>query len=266
MRENKVKRILNEGGTAIGTAISTVKQPESVRPLAGAGFDYVFIDMEHSTYNLEEVKWICKECRLSDIVPLVRPPDPEYHLMARPLDAGAMGLIVPRVSRVEQVERIVNSVKYPPAGARGNALRGIMSDYEKVSVKDYIEWSNSEMLIVIQIEDVEALSNLDAILSVDGVDAVMIGPNDLAISLGIPQKFEDPIFDESLTKVIDACHRHNVAPGIHFGDMELELKWMDGGMRFVTFSSEMGFLSDGAFAAAKKLRKVVKAEGSIESI
>ena len=219
MQENKVKKILKEGGTVIGTCMSLVKQPEVVRSLAGAGFDYVFIDMEHSTYDLEEVKWICKECRLSGIVPLVRPPDPEYHLMARPLDAGAMGLIVPRISRVEQAERIVRSVKYPPVGARGNALRGIMSDYEKVSVKDYIEWSNHEILIVIQVEDVEALSNLDAILTVEGIDAVMIGPNDLAISLGIPQKFDDPIFEDSLGKDIDACERHNVAPGIHYGDI-----------------------------------------------
>jgi 2-keto-3-deoxy-L-rhamnonate aldolase RhmA len=266
MLENKVKRILSEGGTVIGTAMSMLRQPESVRPLAAAGFDYLFIDMEHSTYDLEEVKWLCRECRLCGIVPLVRPPDPEYHLMARSLDSGAMGLVVPRISSVEQVEKIVSSVKYPPMGARGNALKAVMSDYEKVSVSDYIEWSNREILVVIQIENVEALSNLDAILSVEGVDAVMIGPNDLAISLGIPQKFEDPIFEESLTKVMDACERCNVAPGIHFGDIKLELKWIGRGMRFATFSSEMGFLSEGALGAAKRLKKVAKVKGAIESI
>jgi len=255
MRRNRVKKILREGGTAIGTAMSMLRQPESVRPLAEAGFDYLFIDMEHSTYELEEVKWLCRECRLSGIVPLVRPPDAEYHLIARPLDAGALGVVVPRINTVEQAERVVRSVRYPPLGARGNAMSRVMSDYERVSVREYVDWSNDEMLIVIQIETVEGLSNLDDVLSVNGIDAVMVGPNDLAISLGIPQSYEDPAFERSLTQVIGACERHSVAPGIHFSDIRLALKWMERGMRFVTFSSEVGLLSKGAADAAGELRK-----------
>lgn len=259
MRENKVKRALQRGETVIGTMITEARSPAIVQILAAAGLDFIFIDMEHGPYSLETVSDLIRVARLAGICPLVRVPDPLYHLMAQPLDAGAQGLMIPRVETVEQVEHIISSTKY--RCERGCSTFRSHSDFQKVPVRDFMDWADAETMIILQIERERAIANIEALLSVPEVDAALIGPNDLSISLGLPGQVNHPIVIESIEKVIEACRKLGLACGIHIGDMGALKGWMRKGMRLITYSSEANFIYEAALAAVKELRAEAEAIG-----
>lgn len=254
MRANEVKRAIGRGETVIGTMITEVRTPAIAQFLAEAGFDFFFIDMEHGPYNIETVADIIRAARLAGICPLVRVPDPDYHLLARPLDAGAQGLMIPRVETVEQVEHIVASVKYPPLGRRGCSVLKGHSDYHPEPTKDFTDWMNTETLVILQIERKRAIDRIDELLSVPGVDAAVIGPNDLSLSLGVPGQMDHPLLIESIDKVIATCQRHGLASGNHIGDLEALKGWIRKGMRLIAYSTEVNFIIKTAQAAIRELR------------
>ncbi|MFQ6015665.1 MAG: HpcH/HpaI aldolase/citrate lyase family protein [Anaerolineae bacterium] len=254
--ENKVKRALDRGEAVIGSMATEMRSPAIAQILAAAGFDFIIIDMEHGTYNLETVAGIIRVARLCGICPIVRVPDPLYHLMSAPLDAGAQGLMIPRVESREVVEGIVQSVKYPPQGLRGcSTVRG-HTDYRSVEVKEFLQFANEETLLVIQIERRRAVEEIEALLSVEGVDVALIGPRDLSISLGVPGESKHPIMMESTQKVVDTCRKYGVTSAIHTGDLEILKYWRDRGMRFLSYSSEVAMISSMGSQAVAELRSL----------
>jgi len=255
MKKNRVKQALREGKTVIGTMITEFRTPEIARMMAAAGFDFIFIDTEHSPFTLETVVDIVRACRAVDLVCLVRVPDAEYHLIARALDAGADGLMIPRVETREVVEQIIQAAKYPPWGVRGYGLRAITTNYEKAEVGDWIEWLNENTMIVIQIERKRAIENVDQLVSVRGVDAAFIGPHDLSISLGVPGQFDHPRMVEAIQRVVDTCKRHNIASGIHVRDLQKLLYWKERGVRMLTYSTDVNMIMSAATEAVEELRK-----------
>ena len=258
MRENKVKAALKAGKPVVGTMITEFRTPEIARILASSGFDFVFIDTEHAAFDLETVTDIIRVGRAVGLVCLVRVPDAEYHLIARALDIGAEGLLVPRVESREQVESIVRWAKYPPMGVRGFGVRGIISNYRKAGVKEWIQELNENTVVVIQIEKRKAIECIDDLVSVNGVDAALIGPYDLSISLGVPGEFDSAILNEAIQKVVDACKRHGVASGTHLREMDSLLFWMDRGMRLLTFSSDVGLIMSSASDAVNRIKTFSK--------
>ena len=258
MRENKVRVALKVGKPAVGTMITEFRTPEIARILASSGFDFVFIDTEHAAFDLETVTDIIRAGRAVGLVCMVRVPDAEYHLIARALDIGAEGLLVPRVESRQQVESIVRWAKYPPLGVRGFGVRGIISDYRKAAVKEWIQELNENTMVVIQIEKKRAIESIDDLVSVDGVDAALIGPYDLSISLGVPGEFDSSVFNEAIQKVVDACKRHGVASGTHVRDMESLLFWRDRGMRLLTYSSDVGLIMSSASDAVSTIKAFSK--------
>ncbi len=255
MIKNKVKWDLKDGKTSIGTFLNLMKDPEAVRILGDAGFDFFVVDAEHSPYNEDTARLLMKEGRATGIMPFMRVPDPIYHFLARALDSGAMGLIIPRVETKEQVERIIESTKFPPWGRRGSALRPVALDYESTPVQDYIVQANRETMIAIQIESSTAIERIDDLLSVEGVDAAFIGPNDLSINLGIPGKQGDPKMFECVKEVIEACKRHDAVPGCQQNDLELLIEWMKMGITMASYGSEVVHLKTGAEMKARKMRQ-----------
>lgn len=255
MRRNSVKHALEEGKTVVGTMITEFRTPEVVRMIAAVGFDFVFIDTEHSQFTLETVVDMIRAAKSTNLTCLVRVPDLEYHLIARTLDAGAEGILIPRVETKEEVEALVKYAKYPPWGERGFGARSIITDYESVSVKERVQILNEESMIVIQIESKEAINNIDALLSVKGVDAALIGPNDLSISLGIPGEFSNPLQVQYILKMVEKCERYGIASGIHFRDLKTLLYWKDHGMRLLTFSTDANLLLSAAKEAVSEIRK-----------
>ena len=254
MRRNLVKKKLMAGETVIGTMIQEMVSPSSAQIVKQLGFDFFMLDMEHGPYTLKYAGDILRVGRILDLCPVVRVASAEYHLICQPLDHGAMGVMLPRTETREQVELLVESVKYPPMGKRGYSSESPHTEYTFGPVPEYIEMNNEDTLVIVQIERKAAVDNLDEILSVPGVDVALMGLEDLSISLGRPGQSDHPDVSAAVEKVIAACERHNVVSGIHTGGAETLLGWMDKGMRYIMCSCDLCFMMDAAAADLAKLR------------
>jgi 2-keto-3-deoxy-L-rhamnonate aldolase RhmA len=252
MRDNHVRTALKRGDAVVGTMVTEIRSPAIGWLMAHAGFDFMFIDMEHGTYDLVTVADILKVSRLAGIVPLVRVPDAEYHLIARVLDAGAMGVMVPRVETREAVARAIAALRFPPIGERGCSGGKGNNDYQGAPLWDFTAHANENILAIMQIERKAAIDDIDSLLSVPGVDVALIGPQDLALSLGAPS-IQDDAVTEAIQKVVDAARRHGVASGIHLRDMEQLKAWRKRGMTMLTASTDLDFLRNGAASVLKAL-------------
>jgi 2-dehydro-3-deoxyglucarate aldolase/4-hydroxy-2-oxoheptanedioate aldolase len=255
MQKNEVKRALKEGRVQLGLNFGQLRSPEIARLLAAAGFDWAFIDTEHGNFDLETVNDICRVARLAGLCPLVRVADLHYSLVARALDSGAQGVIFPRMEDPRQLENALSWTKFPPAGARGYGLMASQTDYETHSFADVIAHVNEHTMAVLQIESARAVEARDEILSVPGIDAVMIGPADLSISLGVPGEFQHPKMIEAMEAIRDTCVSKGIAPGTQTRSVPQAKFWKDRGMKFLGCGSEIGFLFGKARETAHALRE-----------
>ncbi|HEY8347281.1 MAG TPA: aldolase/citrate lyase family protein [Symbiobacteriaceae bacterium] len=261
MRTNKVKRALKNGEVVIGTMISACRGAGVATMMATAGFDYVFIDMEHSTFDMETVEEMIVALKATDTMAFVRTPGLGRLELQRPLDAGADGLLVPQVSTVEEVRQIVNYMKYYPEGERGMALRRGHSDYAPVKAAEYMKHANEETMVVIQVESKTAMRDIEQLVSVPGVDAAFIGPADLSQSYGKPGQNEDPEIMADLLHFIEVCNKHGVAPGIHVYDMAKAKDWIDKGMRLICYSNDISMIVDTGTGYTRELKSYIKGRG-----
>lgn len=253
MRENTVKRALHAGNVQVGTWIH-LAAPEVPRILATAGFDYVNIDMEHSPFSIETTSQLCTAALAAGLTPIVRPSARDHHLVSRPLDGGAMGVLMPHTDTREDAQAAVRAAKFPPVGERGSHPPNVHTDFGPMNATDYMAKSNEESLVLIQIESEVALGNLDDILSVDGVDGATVGRGDLAADMGVTGGRDDPRIVEAVEAVIAACLRNNKIPGLLVQEREEAKRWIAKGVRLVTFSSEVGILRSAASAATQDIR------------
>src|SRR6476619_5410004 len=233
MRTNLVKQNLRAGKLQLGTGFGQFRSPEIPKLLAAAGFQWAFVDTEHGGFDLETVQDICRVSVMAGLCPIVRVADLQYSLVARALDCGAQGVIFPRVESVELLERAISWTKFPPVGIRGYGLSGVNLDYETVSFPQVIEHVNANTMVVMQIETRRALDMREELLAVPGIDAVMIGPADLSISLGVPGEFQHPKMVEAMEAVRDSCDRRGIAPGTQTRTPDLARFWKERGMRFL---------------------------------
>lgn len=254
MKVNRTKAKLKKGEICIGTMLRDVRSPQVIQLLAASGWDFVLVDLEHGQFSMETVADFASVARYEEITLIIRVSDKEYHLMARPLDNGAEGLLCPRVASRRQAEGIIQATKYAPIGDRGVTVVGINTAYRPVEMSEYLQFSNDSTLIVVQIESVETLNHLDEIFSVPGIDATMIGPADLSQTMGIPGQVNHPRMRDAYQQVIDACKKHGVAAGVHLQDPDLLKEWMLRGMRFVAYKTDFRLLQDASRAALKALR------------
>ncbi|HKV45386.1 MAG TPA: aldolase/citrate lyase family protein [bacterium] len=254
MTKNAVKARLAEGGTAIGTMVSEMRSEEIAYILAAAGFDFLVIDTEHGSASYETLQRIGRGARSAGIVPIVRVPDIAYPFIARTLDTGVLGLMVPHVEAADDARRIVRCAKYPPAGERGFGLRAGVTDYTGASVPEAIAWSNAETMILAQVESRRCLDHLDEIAAVPGIDVLLIGPTDLSISLGVPGELLHPTMQEAYRRVVDVATRHHVAAGIHPSDIEVVQHGRDIGMRLLMYANDARLLVAAGRQTVEALR------------
>jgi 2-keto-3-deoxy-L-rhamnonate aldolase RhmA len=239
---NRAKKALREGKSVIGTMVVEIRQPSVMQLLANAGFDFVIIDNEHGPFSIESIADLSRAAKQVGLTPIVRVPDWSYPHLAQPLDAGAQGLMIPRIANAQQVREVAQMVKYPPAGRRGSAQARGYTGFKTGSVSDVMATVNDETLLIIQVETREATENLEQIAAVEGVDVLLVGPNDLSIALGVPGRLEDAFFVETIQKVIQACNSHQVFPALHINDVGMAIGWAQKGMRIISISSEIGFI------------------------
>jgi 2-keto-3-deoxy-L-rhamnonate aldolase RhmA len=254
MRVNHTRERLAKGEVVYGCGLQVYRSSEIPRAFATAGFDYVFIDMEHGSFNLETVHDLIVSSNQAGITPIVRVGEVQYTLCARLLDQGAQGIILPRVEDPKALEEALSWMKFPPVGKRGYGVNPTMIDYEARTFPEIIEHQNRENLVVVQLETTTAIDRADEMLSQKGVDIIMVGPADLSISLGVPGQFDHPRMIETISKVIAKCNQHGVVPGIQTRSVAMARQWVERGMRFVGVAAEYVLLLEKARETVAQLR------------
>ena len=216
MRENPVKRKLARGETVTGTMMIEFATRGIGRLAASAGAEFAVLDMEHSGWSIETIGMLLATSRSADLVPLVRPPAVQYHYIARALDMGALGIVMPFIDEPEQAEFVVASTRYPPEGRRGAAFTIAHDDYQPGNVHEKMRSANDEVMVVVQIESARGLDNVEKIAAVKGVDAVWIGQFDLTASMGIPGNVQHPEFQAAQARILRACQAAGRRGGVWF--------------------------------------------------
>lgn len=252
MQKNTIKQTLHSGGTVLGTCLTDYVAPEVVQIIKAAGLDFFFIDTEHSATDYRDIQTLVRVARAAEVTPLVRVTQAEYFLIARALDVGAMGIVAPRIHSVEQGKAVVEAMKFPPDGQRGYGLRGIITDYNFQGARPEMESANQETMVILQMESQECVDAIDEITAIPGVDAIMVGPFDLSVSLGIPGEFESPVFWDAFDRMVAACKKNGVAPGVHMGNTKLLKRAQEHGARFLVFGADVSVLLNGWKAAREQ--------------
>ena len=222
MNGEELKKRLQSGGTVYGTMLSMSRNPRWGVPMSDFGLDYAIIDMEHSPRGRSEVADFLAAFSMNGVVPIVRIPIPDSHYVTMALDAGAHGVLAPYCETVEEVKDVVAAAKWRP-------LKGALA----------------RKVCIIGIESVPAVENLDDILKVEGIDGIFVGPNDLSITLGIPDETDHPLYEATLRKIIGACKAHNTPTLIHHQDVETTVKWLKEGARFVLHITDSRAMHNG---------------------
>ena len=254
MKPNSAKKILNAGGLTLGTWLS-LGNILAARLLARAGFAWLTVDMEHSAWDWEQASQTFAAIAEAGCVPLARIPANRHDYIKRALDLGAMGVVVPMVNSVEEAKAAVAACKYPPKGNRsvGGNLHAL--NFGATSTSYYAK-ADDEILIVLQCEHIAAVERADEIFRVPGIDAIFVGPNDLAASLrgpdGSPPKAD--LIQKTQKRILEACQKAGVAPGIHCFSPDEAKRRSEEGWRFLAINSDLRFLLEGAILALKPFR------------
>ena len=222
----------------VGTWI-TLAHPSIAEIMAVSGFDWIAIDLEHSVITIREAEELIRVVNLSGVTSLVRLTSNDPNQIKRVMDAGSCGVIVPMVKSIDDVKQAVDAVKYPPYGKRSVGLARAQQ-YGR-SFDEYLEWQKNQTIVIVQIEHIEAVNNLEAIFSVDGLDGYIIGPYDLSASLGIPGEFDNPVFLNAMERVKKVGTDMKIIGGIHIIEPEPEQlqQRITEGYQFIAYSLDI---------------------------
>ena len=256
MRDNPVKQKLAAGGSAFGSMIFEFFTPGMPRLLANAGAEYAMYCMEHTGASYETLKPQFALCRALGVVPLVRVPGTEYDFIARALDCGALGVMVPLVDTAQQAEFIVSCTRYPPAGGRRGAAFGFAHDnYEGGDVVEKMRMIHQRTLVIAMIETRSGLDNVEAIAAVPGVDVLWLGHFDLSNFLGIPGQFSSPVFQDAIRRIAAAAKKHGKAAGYMAASAALGKEYLGHGFRMIATGTDQGMLQEATRAMLEGMRK-----------
>ncbi|MGH8020835.1 MAG: HpcH/HpaI aldolase family protein [Opitutaceae bacterium] len=234
--------------------------------IAGVGLDFVFIDTEHIALDRGILSWMCQTYAALGLPPLVRIPAPDPFAACMALDGGAAGIVAPYVETVEQVQALRGAVKLRPL--KGARLAAALRDEASLEpeLQSYLERYNSQNTLVINIESTPAVERLDELLSVPGVDAVLIGPHDLSCSLGIPEQYEHRRFEETICRIVRVARQHGVGVGIHaWMGIERFVPWAGEGLNIIIHSADVLAMRDKLRLAGVKTGSLQESECSASS-
>lgn len=252
--DNRAKAALQAGKMLMGTMLADIRQPSIMQVLLNAGFNFVIIDNEHGAFGIESIADLSRMARILGLTPVVRVPDLAYPYVAQSLDAGAQGIMLPRVTHPDQVHQVLEIMKYPPVGKRGTAMSRGQSDFRAGPLLENMAHANANSLLMVQIETAESMQHLDEIVAIEGVDSLFVGPTDLSISLGVAGQLDAPELVNSIERVLDRCKAHGVAAAIQANDLAFGKRWAERGMGIISYSSEIGLLAAAAAAGIRELR------------
>ena len=260
MRENKVKGMLQAGQVPVGTNIFEFRTTGIARIAAAAGVDFLMFDLEHTGWSMETIRMLLATARAVDAPPFVRVPATQYHFMARALDLGAMGIMVPMVETEEQARSLIEFSKYPPDGRRGTCFAVAHDDYLDGDIAEKMRSANREVLLIAQIETARGLENVEKIAAVDGIDVLWIGHFDLTTSMGIPGQFQSPRYLEAVDRVIAASKRHRKSVGIMVSSPEQGEQAVLQGFRILLYWADLWIYRQALSQGVKGLRERIRSE------
>ena len=252
-----LKKKLKNNELTIGSWIM-IGNPMSVEVMALAGFEWLVVDIEHTSIDWTTAENLIRTIQSNGLKALVRVSKNEEVVIKRILDMGADGIIVPMVCSKEDAIQAVEYAKYPPIGKRGVGLyraSGYGTKFE-----EYKKWVNEELIIIVQIEHIDAVNNIDAILEVEGIDGTIIGPYDLSGSMGYPGEFERDDVKAAVQTVLDRCKAKGIPSGFHVVDTDpqkLQVK-IDQGCTFLAYGIDYFFMRDAAMNGMKALKEGTK--------
>ena len=233
-----VNRRIQSGELVVGTCV-TSNNPLWPKALVSSGLDFVFIDTEHISLTRKDLAEMCQTYAGRGIIPIVRVYKADHHLICQAIDAGAVGVVIPYVESVSDVQVLIGATKYRPL--KGEKLNQYLEGKEKLTpeLKSYLEKYNAGQLSIVNIESVPAIERLEELLSVPGLDGVFIGPHDLSVSMGIPEDYDHPEFVNAVREIIKTSKKFGLAVGIHFSEaIERQIFWVKEGINMVIHSSD----------------------------
>jgi 2-dehydro-3-deoxyglucarate aldolase/4-hydroxy-2-oxoheptanedioate aldolase len=242
------------GDLVTGAMVFECFLPGMAQIMKNAGCEFVLYDMEHSGLSIETLKMLCATCRGLDIEPMVRVPRGEYHFIARALDVGARGVMVPMVESAAQAEAIRDAMRYPPEGRRGAAFGFAHDGYVAGNVLQTMKQANARNLAIAQIETERGLAAVDEIAAVKGIDVLWLGHFDLTNFLGIPGQFDNPLFIDAVKRIVAAARRHKKGLGFMPASADLTEQYRALGFNVFGAGTDQGILANGVAQILKPLR------------
>ena len=232
----------------VGTLV-TLPSPEVCELLANVGYDWLFIDAEHGAFNPQQAQAMLQAA--GSVPCLIRVPDDETIWIKKALDIGAAGVIVPQVHDANQAKKIITDCKYAPDGNRGIGI-GRAHKYG-IDFERYLKNANRETAVVLQAESSEAVDNITDIVTLDGVDAILVGPYDLSASLGRPGEVDHPIVQSAIEKIISACQNANISMGIFGVSADAVVPYKEKGFNLLTVGTDTAFLINSASVTLSRM-------------
>ena len=250
---DRVKALLKAGKPTLGV-VMTLPSPPAVEILARAGFDWMWLDLEHSPIDLETADRMIQAMQGTETVPIVRVAW-NLHWLAKPvLDMGAKGVIMPWVNSKPEAVAAVQALRYPPEGVRGVGA-SVAARRWGLPTSEYLKVANQEILAILQIENIEAVNRIDEILTVPGIDLIFIGPNDLSASMGRLGQTTHPRVEEAIQKVLAATKKAKVPAGILGFSPDEAKRRIAQGFQFIAVASDAGLLSAGGKDILRQIKK-----------
>lgn len=261
MNGHELRKALHAGQRVYGTLIvsSSPKWPDAIQT---AGLDFVFIDTEHTSLTTTQVAWMCQAYSRAGMAPIVRIPSPDPNRAANVIDTGAAGVIAPYVETVEQVKALRGAIRLRPL--KGAGRDEILAGKELTpEMEAYLSGRNDGHCLIINIESTPAVAALDDLLSVPGLDGVLIGPHDLSCSLGVPEQYDHPDFMSAVKTIFTKAREHNVGAGMHFtGDPAKQVEFLNAGANMLIHSADISLFAQHI---RKELRGIKAAVGDTDS-
>ena len=256
--DNIAKQRLEKGELSLGVGLRQARTSDIGKAMKTAGFDWLFIDMEHNTMDIDTATQIAVAAQDAGITPIVRVPGFEHHHATRALDGGAQGIVVPHVDDAETAAQMVSNCRYPPIGKRSITGALPQLDFQPHPIGEMAEAVNAATLLIVMLETPTAIENADAIAAVPGIDALLIGTNDLCLEMGIPGQFDHADVKAAYETMIAACRKHGKHPGMGgVYNPELMQVYIGLGARLILSGSDLSFMMSGAKAQAGAVRAML---------
>jgi 4-hydroxy-2-oxoheptanedioate aldolase len=234
---------------------SKTNDPAFIEILGHARFDFVILDLEHGPNSVETLQNLIRAAQVSKILPIVRVKENNLSVIGEVLDIGAAGIQIPKVENATQARMFINQIKFAPYGNRGVCRFVRAANY---SAQDRFEFFNdaNNTIIIMQIEGQEAISELDKILKVDGIDLIFIGPYDLSQSIGMPGQIDHPSVTQKMMEIINLCNKYNVVVGTFVDNMENARRWKRAGVKYLSYSVDTGIFYEASHNLLEKLKSI----------